>query len=60
MCCGKPDPVPAVSESGNRMVKMPDGNIVEVTSRKDEQEKRQAVYAAMREQAKNSWTSQPS
>lgn len=60
MCCGKPDPVPAVSEAGNRMVKMPDGNFVEVTSRTDEQEKRQAVYAAMRDVARNNWTSQPS
>lgn len=56
MCCGKADPVPAVSESGNRMVKMPDGTVVEVTSRADEQAKRQAVYAAMRDAARNNWT----
>lgn len=56
MCCGRPDtPVP-VAESGNRMAKMPDGTYVEVASKADERQKKQDVYASMREQARNGWT----
>lgn len=36
---------------------MPDGTTVEVTSKSDEREKKQAAYASMREAARTSWTS---
>lgn len=57
MCCGRPDAPAEVSASGNRMARMPDGTTVEVTSKADEREKKQAVYASMREAARTSWTS---
>lgn len=56
MCCGRPDPAPEVSASGNRMARMPDGTVVEVTSKQDERDKKQAVYASMRETARTAWT----
>lgn len=54
MCCGRSEPV-AVSSTGQRMAKMPDGTVVEVTSSADEKAKRDAVYKKMRDKAKTSF-----
>lgn len=60
MCCGNPS-TPAVSASGKRMEKMPDGTTVEVTSTADFRAKRDAVWAQMRQKAiKTGWTAEQS
>jgi hypothetical protein len=55
MCCGRDD-APTVSENGNRLAKMPDGTVVEVTSKAEERAKKQEVYASMRNTARSGWS----
>lgn len=60
MCCGNDPVVPAPQVATNRMVKMPDGVWTEVSSRAEEQAKRQEVYAKMRDAARTAWRTQKS
>jgi hypothetical protein len=56
-CCGGGQvAAPAPANPKNQVVKLPDGTYAEVTSAAEGRQKRQEVYAQMREKSRTAWT----